>query len=123
MFQELSAGASQRGFAEQGQLGQTLGFDGPYPAFSKGIQIRTAGWQQNWFDARTVKKCNRDGQFRFGDCGGNFTAVTPTLARMVPAISTLRVDRSMKNKTRKRFRPLAVHTSIVKKSAATISSP
>src|SRR6187200_1559396 len=34
----------------------------------------------------------------------------------------LRVDRSIKNKTRKRFKPLAVQTSTVKKSAATISS-
>src|SRR3954454_5469693 len=39
----------------------------------------------------------------------------------MPAISTLRVDRSRKNKTRKRFRPLAVHTSTLKKSAAAIS--
>ncbi len=43
MFQELSAGASQRGFAEEDQLGETLSFDRPYPAFSKSIQIRTAG--------------------------------------------------------------------------------
>src|SRR5690242_7691972 len=39
-----------------------------------------------------------------------------------PPISTFRVDRSMKNKARKRFNPLAVQTSTVKKSAATISS-
>jgi hypothetical protein len=47
-MQELSAGASQRGLAEEDQLRQALAFDGPYPAFSKGIQIRTAGRQQNW---------------------------------------------------------------------------
>src|ERR1700751_1251388 len=40
----------------------------------------------------------------------------------MPAISTLRLDKSSKNRTRKRFKPLAVQTSTVKKSAATISS-
>src|SRR5215467_10847583 len=40
----------------------------------------------------------------------------------MPAISTLRVDSSMKNNTTNRWRPFRVHTSTVKKSAATISS-
>src|SRR5689334_12175450 len=38
----------------------------------------------------------------------------------MPAISTCRVARSMKNRTKKRFRPLHVQTSTLKKSAATI---
>ena len=40
----------------------------------------------------------------------------------MPAISTLRVDNSMKNRTMNRCNPRRVHTSTVKKSAATISS-
>ena len=40
----------------------------------------------------------------------------------IPAISTLRVDNSMKKSTRNRCSPRRVHTSTVKKSAATISS-
>src|SRR3984893_8520179 len=40
----------------------------------------------------------------------------------MPAISTLRVDNSMKNSTMNRCSPRRVHTSTVKKSAATISS-
>jgi len=40
----------------------------------------------------------------------------------MPAISTRRVSKSMKNRTRKRVSPLRVQTSIVKKSAATIRS-
>ena len=51
MFQELSGGASQRSLAEENQLGQTLGFNGPYPALCKGVQIGTAGRQQEWLYA------------------------------------------------------------------------
>src|SRR5215831_6578304 len=40
----------------------------------------------------------------------------------MPAISTFRVDKSMKNTTINRCSPRRVHTSTVKKSAATISS-
>src|SRR5437660_8309159 len=40
----------------------------------------------------------------------------------MPAISTLRVDNSMKNSTMNRCSPRRVHTSTLKKSAATISS-
>src|SRR3954447_6441637 len=39
----------------------------------------------------------------------------------MPPSSTLRVDKSMKKSTRNRCSPLRVHTSTVKKSAATIS--
>jgi hypothetical protein len=37
----------------------------------------------------------------------------------MPAISTLRVDKSIKKRTRNRCSPLRVHSSTVKKSAAT----
>src|SRR5215469_18039897 len=40
----------------------------------------------------------------------------------MPAISTFRVDKSMKNRTRNRCKPRRVHTSTVKKSVATIVS-
>ncbi len=43
-------------------------------------------------------------------------------AAAMPAISTLRVDNSMKNSTMNRWSPRRVHTSTVKKSAATASS-
>lgn len=43
----------------------------------------------------------------------------PFAACAMPAISTLRVDKSM-NRTRNRCNPRRVHTSTVKKSAATI---
>jgi len=46
----------------------------------------------------------------------------PDAASAIPAISTLRVDSSMKNNTRNRCGPRRVYTSTVKKSAATISS-
>jgi len=47
---------------------------------------------------------------------------TPLIVPETPAISTFRVDKSMKNSTTKRRNPRPVHTSTVKKSAATISS-
>ena len=42
----------------------------------------------------------------------------PLAELAMPPISTRRVDRSMKNKTVNRFRPVHVHTSNVKKSVA-----
>ena len=46
----------------------------------------------------------------------------PSAWEAMPAISTLRVDNSMKNKIRKRCSPRPVQASTLKKSAATISS-
>jgi len=65
MFQELSGGASERSLAEENQLGQTLGFDGPYPALCKGVQIGTASRQQEWlYAAGTERGSERRAEFR-----------------------------------------------------------
>src|SRR5215467_3844548 len=47
---------------------------------------------------------------------------SPLATAAMPPISTLRVDNSTKNSTMNVCRPFRVHTSTVKKSAATISS-
>src|SRR5262249_16351911 len=45
---------------------------------------------------------------------------SPSAELDMPPISTRRVDRSIKNRTVNRFRPVHVHTSMVKKSVAII---
>ena len=66
---------------------------------------------------RNVKSPGQSGVFR-----RTMGQVSPNYWATISPEEKLRVDKSIKNKTRKRLKPLAVQTSTLKKSAATISS-
>jgi hypothetical protein len=64
----------------------------------------------------------QDSLFRIREISGDLPIHNPFATCAMPAISTFRVDNSMKNSTTNRCSPRRVHTSTVKKSVATISS-
>src|ERR1700749_1252138 len=51
MLDEFRDGMTKRGFAEENHAVEAFFFDRPDEPFGEGIEIRTAGWQGNRFDA------------------------------------------------------------------------
>ena len=136
MRHELVNRSAQRPLAEQDHPVEARFFDRLYVAFGVGIQIRGVRGSRT-VSTPVAASVSRNAslnslapivpqkalppQTALDRIGNLATALRHPCAvglGPMPAISTRRVARSMTNKTANRVRPVAVHTSTVKKSAA-----
>src|SRR5579863_1212063 len=140
MLDKFVDGFPQGAFSEQNHLFQAGFLDGSDKSLCVSIQVRGAwrqlnrlhsGALQDLYEFRReqgiavmdqVSLANQESFPASFRLRAIWLIQNPLASRVKPAISTLRLDRSIKKNTRNLVKPLRVQASIVKKSAATITS-